>query len=238
MKGKSLPVDSVCFSAISRACGETGHLETTRELLYAIKDLTFQVDDMQCGQLIKALCAADKPEEAFAVLNLMVSRKIPIVSAHGYAALLKHCARRVRLSLGRKVHEHALQYCRASLCNDLVLLAAVITMYSRCGALGDAESVFEQAVQRGIKPSVMMWTALIQGMGLHGKATEALALLKRMQELARPPIRHHIRRSLVRLQPRRKAGRRPRLAAIHARRLSYQSNCATLHVRRGCAWSC
>jgi len=211
MHKKGLDVDSICFSALCRACGETGDLGTTHKLLAAVTEeeqktnerptLSFRPSDLQCAQLIKALClrassddvtfeiggkggdtAIDLLDEAYTILELIVRRGIPIDNPHGHIALLKGCANRAALSMGRKVHAHLLQHGSPLLQKDPVLLAALISMYVKCADLDEGRKVFEEAIEHGVSPTVEMWTAVIQGMALFGYATEALGFFKRMQK--------------------------------------------------------
>jgi pentatricopeptide repeat protein len=53
---------------------------------------------------------------------------------------------------------------------DLVLGNSLIIMYAKCGALDEAQNVFEQLPVK----DVMSWTSLIDGYGEHGFPEQAL----------------------------------------------------------------
>lgn len=59
---------------------------------------------------------------------------------------------------------------------DIVVKTALIDMYAKCGCVSLAREVFDQTDHR----DVVMWSAMIVGYGLHGKAREAIELYNEM----------------------------------------------------------
>ncbi|XP_021773272.1 pentatricopeptide repeat-containing protein At4g21065-like [Chenopodium quinoa] len=61
---------------------------------------------------------------------------------------------------------------------DLVLCSSLVDMYSKCGSLGNAQTVFDQTVTR----NTILWTAIINGYAFHGLGREAVRLFQMMLE--------------------------------------------------------
>lgn len=60
--------------------------------------------------------------------------------------------------------------------NDVFIGTGLVDMYSKCGYLDNASSVFKQMKQR----NVLTWTAMLTGLAVHGRGKEALELLDAM----------------------------------------------------------
>lgn len=60
--------------------------------------------------------------------------------------------------------------------NDVFIGTGLIDMYSKCGCLGSASSIFIKMKDK----NVLTWTAMATGLAIHGKGKEALKLLDEM----------------------------------------------------------
>ncbi|XP_050206689.1 pentatricopeptide repeat-containing protein At5g48910 [Mercurialis annua] len=85
------------------------------------------------------------------------------------------------LELGKWVHLYAEK--NEIEIND-VLGSALIDMYSKCGSIEKAIQVFESVRN---KNNVIVWSAIIGGLALHGRAKCALAYYRMMQEAGLAP---------------------------------------------------
>lgn len=61
--------------------------------------------------------------------------------------------------------------------SDVFVGTGLVDMYSKCGCLHSASSVFKQMKQR----NVLTWTAMATGLAVHGKGKESLLLLDSME---------------------------------------------------------
>ncbi|KAG9159957.1 hypothetical protein Leryth_005706 [Lithospermum erythrorhizon] len=88
-------------------------------------------------------------------------------------AVLAACADVGDLDLGKRIHQYSSQMGferNIRVCNTL------IDMYIKCGCLDAARGVFREMKKR----TVVSWSAMIQGLAMHGAAEEALKLFSEM----------------------------------------------------------
>ncbi|XP_068641210.1 pentatricopeptide repeat-containing protein At1g26900, mitochondrial-like [Aristolochia californica] len=129
--------------------------------------------------VIDAHCREGLLEESLALLRLMKIGSVKPNSAT-FAALLSACASSGDLTIGRCVHE----YVEEQLIElDPILGTALIDMYSKCGSIKEAVTIFNQTPHK----DVMCWTAMINGYGLHGQGDKALQMLQKMEQLGAKP---------------------------------------------------
>ncbi|CAA7403242.1 unnamed protein product [Spirodela intermedia] len=131
-------------------------------------------DDAAHNALIAGCVKNGRHAEAFAVL-----REMEEPSAAALTTALSACADSCNLRYGRQIHCTAV---RGGLTGSTMLCNALSDMYSRCGTMEDARSVFEVMPAR----DVVSWTGLIRAYGSHGPATEAVRLFKEMEEEGHP----------------------------------------------------
>lgn len=84
------------------------------------------------------------------------------------------------LELGKWIHLYAE---RNGIEVDDVLGSALIDMYSKCGSLEKALQVFESLPKR----STITWNAIINGLAVHGRATESIHYFSMMQDMGIKP---------------------------------------------------
>ena len=89
-----------------------------------------------------------------------------------YLCLLKPCR---NLAIGKKIHEHIISS-RTEW--NVKLQTSLLNMYSKCGSMDDARSVFDSMEVR----DVISWNAMIGGYAQNGNGKEALELFKQMEQ--------------------------------------------------------
>ncbi|XP_057858340.2 pentatricopeptide repeat-containing protein At3g24000, mitochondrial [Cryptomeria japonica] len=97
-----------------------------------------------------------------------------------FASVLSSCATGVSLEQGKQIH---LSTIKAGVESDVAVGSALITMYSKCGSIDDANRVFGHMIDR----NVVSWTAMIIGYAQHGYAQEALACFQEMEQAGVKP---------------------------------------------------
>ncbi|XP_020234514.1 pentatricopeptide repeat-containing protein At1g62260, mitochondrial [Cajanus cajan] len=95
---------------------------------------------------------------------------------HTLSSILSVCTGLVDLYLGKQIH----QLVTKTVLPDSPINNSLITMYSRCGAIVDACTVFNEIK---LYKDVVTWNAMIGGYASHGLAEEALELFKLMKRL-------------------------------------------------------
>ncbi|OMP06987.1 hypothetical protein COLO4_07723 [Corchorus olitorius] len=95
-------------------------------------------------------------------------------------AVLAACADLGALDLGRRVHEYSK---RCGFGRNVRVSNTLIDMYVKCGCLEEARKVFDEMEER----TVVSWSAMIQGLAMHGQAPDALRVFSMMIEMGVEP---------------------------------------------------
>ncbi|KAJ0970431.1 hypothetical protein J5N97_023308 [Dioscorea zingiberensis] len=88
--------------------------------------------------------------------------------------VLSACANLGARAIGRDIDMYIRN--NSMLCSNIFLKNALISMYSRCGDLTRAREMFDGMLKR----SVVTWTAIIAGYGMHGHGEVAVHMFDRM----------------------------------------------------------
>lgn len=90
-------------------------------------------------------------------------------------SLIQGCSQTANLENGRILHACIV---RKRLESNLVLSTAIVDMYSKCGAIKQATTVFRRMKER----NVITWTAMLVGLSQNGYAEDAMKLFAQMQK--------------------------------------------------------
>ncbi|KAL3740501.1 hypothetical protein ACJRO7_021735 [Eucalyptus globulus] len=145
-------------------CGETQKASINSEIAYT--------DAYACSSLVSGYVKNGNYENAFEVFNTMV-QKCMKVDKFTITSIISASANVGILELGRKIHAYIL---KVGYYLDVHLSSSLIDMYSKCGSLDDALSVFKQSQDS----NVVLWTSLIFGFALHARGKEAVRLVECM----------------------------------------------------------
>ncbi|XP_073134026.1 pentatricopeptide repeat-containing protein At5g50990 isoform X2 [Henckelia pumila] len=91
-----------------------------------------------------------------------------------FASAITACSRLGALNHGQWVHEMMIQ---KKIQLNYILCSALIDMYSRCGRIEIAKSIFGTAVRN----DVSIWNAMINSLAIHGLASDAISVFSNMQ---------------------------------------------------------
>ncbi|KAG9440382.1 hypothetical protein H6P81_020547 [Aristolochia fimbriata] len=103
----------------------------------------------------------------------------------GFSIILAACGRLASLPLGKEFHAFVVKWDNlgSKKQSHLSITNALISMYSKCGSISDANSIFARITRRDI----FSWTAMITAYAHHGMACEALQLFEEMKADAKEP---------------------------------------------------
>eukprot|EP01018_Ginkgo_biloba_P005831 Gb_35190 [translate_table: standard] len=95
-------------------------------------------------------------------------------------SVLLACAHVGALQQGKWIHEYIIAN---GFETDVFVGTGLIDMYAKCGSLDNARQVFDKMSER----SVVSWSAMISGYGMHGYGEDALAIFSKMQHKGMKP---------------------------------------------------
>ncbi|KAH0707429.1 hypothetical protein KY290_011984 [Solanum tuberosum] len=95
-------------------------------------------------------------------------------------AVFAACADLGALELGRKIHEYSN---KSGFKRNVHICNTLIDMYIKCGCLEAAKAVFDEMKER----TIVSWSAMIQGLAIHGHGDEALELFNEMIKMGMKP---------------------------------------------------
>lgn len=127
-------------------------------------------------------------EDAFLVYIGMLEQDLAIDHIT-YSILLTSCGSSAYLLLGKQLHSITVKTLPGQdtgSVDENALLSTVnslISMYSKCGCIGDASKIFARMEKR----DVISWTAMIMGYAEHGLVLESFKLFQRMKETGVDP---------------------------------------------------
>ncbi|XP_057825480.1 pentatricopeptide repeat-containing protein At1g08070, chloroplastic [Cryptomeria japonica] len=91
-----------------------------------------------------------------------------------FVSILPACAKMEALELGMDIHSKII---KSGLLSDVLVVTALIDMYSKCGSIQKSRELFDKMPLR----NVVSWTAVITGYVQKGYVEEALEIFKQMQ---------------------------------------------------------
>ncbi|KAH9313903.1 hypothetical protein KI387_022530 [Taxus chinensis] len=119
---------------------------------------------------------ANEALELFAEMQIVDAKP----DAETMASLLLACSNLVALQQGMWIHSYVI---RRGLEFDVFVETALIDMYAKCGNLEIARRLFDTLS----KKTVVAYSAMIAGYGMHGYGEDALALFSQMQQTSLKP---------------------------------------------------
>ncbi|KAE9610684.1 putative tetratricopeptide-like helical domain-containing protein [Lupinus albus] len=163
--------DALSWNSIISGYAQIGDLKLAKDFF----------DRIPCKNLItwnSLIAGYDKHEDYKGAIKLFSQMQLEgeRPDRHTFSSVLSVCTGLVDHYLGKQIH----QLVTKTVISDVPINNSLITMYSRCGAIVDACTVFNEMK---LYKDVITWNAMIGGYASHGLAAEALELFKFMKRL-------------------------------------------------------
>ncbi|KFK29928.1 hypothetical protein AALP_AA7G196500 [Arabis alpina] len=136
-------------------------------------------DDVAWTTMISGCIENGEEERAFHVYSQMRLKGV-LPDEFTIATLAKASSCLTALEQGRQIHANAL---KLNCTGDPFVGTSLVDMYSKCGSIDDAYSLFKRIEMRNIAA----WNAMLVGLAQHGEGKEALLLFKQMKSLGIKP---------------------------------------------------
>ncbi|XP_026400135.1 pentatricopeptide repeat-containing protein At5g27110-like [Papaver somniferum] len=92
-----------------------------------------------------------------------------------FTSILPACSQSAALEIGKEIHQSVVEN---RLESSEIVMAALLDMYAKCGAIDEARKIFDELLEK----DCISWTSMITAYGSHGKSAEALEIFSKMEE--------------------------------------------------------
>ncbi|XP_022987633.1 putative pentatricopeptide repeat-containing protein At1g68930 isoform X2 [Cucurbita maxima] len=167
--------DQVTLSTVIAAYCQCGRADEARRVFNEFKD-----KDIVCWTaMLVGYAKSGREEDALLLFNEMLLEHFE-PDSYTFSSVVSSCAKLASLYHGQAIHGKSIL---AGLDNNLLVSSALIDMYSKCGLIDDARSVFDVMPTR----NVITWNAMIVGYAQNGRDKDMLELFENMlQEKFKP----------------------------------------------------
>ncbi|PIA53395.1 hypothetical protein AQUCO_00900164v1 [Aquilegia coerulea] len=174
MGSEGLEPNDFTWNAMISGYAHSGHCSKAFELFSSMTSRGLAPDLVTWNAMIAGLVRSNRNVEAITLFSKMLTTGLkpnPVT----IAGLLPACGSSGSIHIGKQVHG---LINRRLLQLNIFTASALIDMYSKCGCVRDARSVFDQIEVK----NVASWNAMIGCYGKHGLADASILLFERMNE--------------------------------------------------------
>ncbi|CAA7035871.1 unnamed protein product [Microthlaspi erraticum] len=169
-----MPERSLVSSTAMITCyANQGNVDSARALFDGIRER----DIVSWNVMIDGYAQHGFPNEALTLFQKLLTESKPNPDEITVVATLSACSQIGALESGRWIHVYIKNSRRIRL--NVRVCTALIDMYSKCGNLEEAVSVFNDTPRKDI----VAWNAMISGYAMHGYSREALRLFDEIKGL-------------------------------------------------------
>lgn len=93
-----------------------------------------------------------------------------------FVSVISSCSELATLGQGQKIHAEVI---KAGANSVVAVITSLVSMYSRCGCLDDAVTIFGE--RKGVQEDHVLWSSMMAAYGFHGRGQEAMELFNRME---------------------------------------------------------
>ncbi|KAL3630808.1 hypothetical protein CASFOL_023792 [Castilleja foliolosa] len=164
--------DVISWTTMLAGYARAGDFKAARDIFDSLPN---KKDIATWNALISAYEQSSNPKEAIAIFNELQISKVSKPDEVTLVSTLSACSQLGAMELGCWIHVYTKKENMRLNCH---LITALIDMYSKCGNLNKALEVFYSAD----KKDVFAWSAILAGLGMHGRGKDAVEVFLRMQE--------------------------------------------------------
>lgn len=166
----------VSWNALISSFAECGLCDEAFAIFSQLENLkeypVLRPDVISWSAVIGGFALKGNGEECFKLFRRMQFSKV-LANFVTIASVLSVCAEISCLRFGREIHGHAT---KAIIDGNILVGNGLINMYTKCGSLSEAHSVFEKIDCKDI----ISWNSMISGYKMHGRAFDALRTFELM----------------------------------------------------------
>ncbi|KAH7283042.1 hypothetical protein KP509_35G058500 [Ceratopteris richardii] len=166
---KGFETEALVRSTLVNMYAKCGFLEDAQALF----DMAVSPDEVLCNALMAGYVEQKSSNEALHFFELIQHEGRPL-SVVTFVLGLKSCGGETLLGKGQEIHADIVMKGMEA---ELLLGGAILDMYCKCGALSEAECVFERVPAQ----DVISWTTLMAGYSDHGYNELILDCYEKMQ---------------------------------------------------------
>ncbi|MFS7930265.1 putative tetratricopeptide-like helical domain superfamily [Helianthus anomalus] len=176
IKNNIKPDTFICTSLLDMyfKCGATSSAEYVFEK-------TPKTNVVEWNSMISGYVTVGLYLEALGVYNDMIAARVEPDSIT-ITSTLAACSQLGALERGKEIHESVIF---GKFESNEIVMGALLDMYTKCGAVDEAQQVFDKLPERDL----ISWTTMITAYGAHGRAFNALQLFQEMKKLNVKPDR-------------------------------------------------
>ncbi|KAI3878174.1 hypothetical protein MKX03_029417 [Papaver bracteatum] len=164
-----IPVTTILGTALMDMNSRCGDLDKARRLFDRMSGKNL----VSWNAMITGYVQTARFEEAIRLFDLMQTHSVK-PNEITMVNVLSACSGLGALELGRKVH---IYLGRNGLDLNVIVAAALVDMYTKCGRVNDACSVFVKTPNK----DVALYNAMILGLAYHGRGSDSLAVFAKME---------------------------------------------------------
>ncbi|KAJ9189506.1 hypothetical protein P3X46_000791 [Hevea brasiliensis] len=172
---KMLTPDTLSWNSMISGYAQGGNMELAHDLFQRMPQKNLISWNIM-------IAGYEKNEDYKGAIKLFIQMQVEgeKPDRHTLSSLLIVSSGIVDLHLGMQIH----QLVKKTVIPDVPIKNALITMYSKCGAIIEAQTIFYKVK---LQKEVISWNAMIGGYASHGYTTEALELFKLMKSFKVQP---------------------------------------------------